>query len=223
MAPLLGYLNIRGYAQPIRLLLEYLELEYQEKRYDYAPPPSYEKTEWLQEKFALGLHFPNIPYWIDGDLKITQQVAIMRYLGRKHGLDGKSDEEKIRIDMAEQFLIEVRNGYGALAYNSNYDQLKPDYLAAMPVKLKQLSDFLGPNPWFGGANLSYVDFLIYEFLDVHLYVSADVLDAFPSLKQFHARLEALPTVDKFIKSPKFLRWPINGDMAGFASKYHPAP
>ena len=31
-----------------------------------------------------GLPLPNLPYYIDGDLKLTQSMAILRHLGRKH-------------------------------------------------------------------------------------------------------------------------------------------
>ena len=38
----------------------------------------------VNEKFKLGLDFPNLPYLIDGSHKITQSNAILCYLGRKH-------------------------------------------------------------------------------------------------------------------------------------------
>ena len=46
-------------------------------------------------KFKLGLDFPNLPYLIDGNIKVTQSNAILRYLGRKFGLDGKTEADKV--------------------------------------------------------------------------------------------------------------------------------
>uniref|UniRef100_A0A8C2M9K0 glutathione transferase n=1 Tax=Cricetulus griseus TaxID=10029 RepID=A0A8C2M9K0_CRIGR len=43
-------------------------------------------SQWLNEKFKLGLDFPNLPYLIDGSHKITQSNAILRYIARKHNL-----------------------------------------------------------------------------------------------------------------------------------------
>lgn len=89
MAPVLGYWDTRGLAQPIRNLLVYKGIDFVDKRYKFGPPPGYDHEEWLKEKFTLGLRFPNLPYYIDEDVKLTQSLAILRYLGRKHGLAAK--------------------------------------------------------------------------------------------------------------------------------------
>ncbi len=34
-------------------------------------------------------------------MKITESDAILRHIGRKHGLDGKTESEKIRIDIVQ--------------------------------------------------------------------------------------------------------------------------
>ena len=52
--------------------------------------------EWAKDKFNLGLDFPNMPYYIDGDVKLTQSMAVLRYLARKHGIAPKSEKEQMR-------------------------------------------------------------------------------------------------------------------------------
>ena len=46
--------------QPIRLLLAYAGVEYEDKRYTIGPAPEYDRSEWLNDKFNLGLDFPNV-------------------------------------------------------------------------------------------------------------------------------------------------------------------
>ncbi len=46
--------------QPIRLLLAHAGVEYEDKRYNIGPAPDYERDEWLNDKFNLGLDFPNV-------------------------------------------------------------------------------------------------------------------------------------------------------------------
>lgn len=45
--------------QPIRFLLAYLEVDYEDKRYSLAEPP-HSRDEWLADKPNLGLDFPNV-------------------------------------------------------------------------------------------------------------------------------------------------------------------
>ncbi|XP_040854587.1 glutathione S-transferase-like isoform X11 [Ochotona curzoniae] len=55
----LGYWELRGLALPIRLLLEYTGTSYEEKHYRMGDAPDYDRSQWLNEKFKLGLDFPN--------------------------------------------------------------------------------------------------------------------------------------------------------------------
>ncbi|NP_001366438.1 glutathione S-transferase Mu 6 isoform 7 [Mus musculus] len=55
----LGYWDIRGLGHAIRLLLEYTETGYEEKRYAMGDAPDYDRSQWLNDKFKLDLDFPN--------------------------------------------------------------------------------------------------------------------------------------------------------------------
>jgi len=56
-----------------------LNLPYEEKRYT-------DKQSWFgNDKINLGLDFPNLPYLIDGKLKLTEAVNISNYVVSKGG------------------------------------------------------------------------------------------------------------------------------------------
>uniref|UniRef100_A0A8C7U1M8 glutathione transferase n=1 Tax=Oncorhynchus mykiss TaxID=8022 RepID=A0A8C7U1M8_ONCMY len=116
MAMKLAYWDIRGLAQPIRLLLEYTDTKYEDKFYTCGEAPNYDKSCWFDEKHKLGMDFPNLPYLEDGDRKIVQSNAIMRYIARKHNLCGESDDEKVRVDILENQAMDFRNGFVILCY-----------------------------------------------------------------------------------------------------------
>lgn len=62
----LGYWGVRGRAQIPRLLLAYTDAIWEDVTYT-AP------EQWFQkDKFNLGIPFPNLPYVIDGELKLTE-------------------------------------------------------------------------------------------------------------------------------------------------------
>ena len=52
--PVLGYWNIRGLAQPIRVLLGYAGVEFEEKHYVIGDGPEFSYEYWYKEKFELG-------------------------------------------------------------------------------------------------------------------------------------------------------------------------
>uniref|UniRef100_UPI00398F367B glutathione S-transferase Mu 1-like isoform X2 n=1 Tax=Pristiophorus japonicus TaxID=55135 RepID=UPI00398F367B len=205
-------------AQPIRLLLEYTGTEYEDKLYSCGEAPDFEKSCWLDVKLKLGLDFPNLPYMIDGDVKLSQSNAIVRYIARKHNLDGKTEAEKIRIDLLENQTMDFRMGFARLAYNPDFENLKADYQKGLPGLLKQYSDFLGKRPWFAGDQITFVDFLMYEPLDAHQIFEPKCLDEFQNLKDFLTRFEALEKIAAYIKSDRFMKGPFNNRMAKWGNK-----
>lgn len=223
MAPTLGYWSIRGLAQPIRLLLAYTKTQFNDKRYNVGPKPDFDRSEWTKEKNGLNLIFPNLPYLIDSDVKITQSLAIMRYLSRKHKLNGSSEEEQIRISLAEQQLKDNNSAFVRIVYDPNFETLKIDYLKELPNSLKLLSNFLGDKPYFAGDSLTYVDFLAYEYLDQQKLFAPEVVSKFDNLVQFLARFESIPTIAKYLKSDEYIKWPLNNDSAQFGSRLQPMP
>uniref|UniRef100_A0A8C6A5S5 Glutathione S-transferase n=1 Tax=Marmota marmota marmota TaxID=9994 RepID=A0A8C6A5S5_MARMA len=218
MPMILGYWNIRGLAHPIRLLLEYTDSSYEEKKYTMGDAPDYDRSQWLNEKFKLGLDFPNLPYLIDGPHKITQSNAILRYLARKHNLCGETEEEKIRVDILENQIMDVRMHFIMLCYNPDFEKKKPEYLEAMPEMIKLFSQFLGKRPWFAGDKITYVDFITYDVLDQHLLFEPKCLEAFPNLKDFMSRFEGLKKISAYMKSSRFLPTPMYSKMAAWGNK-----
>ncbi|XP_064633670.1 glutathione S-transferase-like [Lineus longissimus] len=84
--PVLGYWDSRGLGGPIRLLLAYCKEDFEDKHFVCGDGPEFSMECWHSVKDTLGLPFPNLPYYIDGDVKITQSNAICRHIARKHDL-----------------------------------------------------------------------------------------------------------------------------------------
>ncbi|KAM4872625.1 glutathione S-transferase Mu 1-like [Thomomys bottae] len=214
----LGYWDIRGFVHAIRLLLEYTDSSYEEKLYTMGDAPDYDRSQWLSEKFKLGLDFPNLPYLIDGAHRITQSNAILRYIARKHNLCGETEEENIRIDILENQVWDIRIQHVELCYNPDYEKLRPEFLEGLPDKMKLLSQFLGKRPWFAGNKITFVDFLAYDVLDVHRVFEPKCLDAFPNLKDFISRFEGLKKISAYMKTNRCIRKPLFLKLATWGNK-----
>uniref|UniRef100_A0A8C2Z415 glutathione transferase n=2 Tax=Cyclopterus lumpus TaxID=8103 RepID=A0A8C2Z415_CYCLU len=213
----LAYWDIRGLAQPARLLLEYTGSKYENKLYVCGEAPDFDKSCWLDEKSKLGIDFPNLPYLEDGDRKIVQSNAIMRYIARKHNLCGETEDEKVRVDFLENQAMDFRIGFAMMCYG-DYDKLKPGYLQKLPELLKQFSNYLGGRKWFAGDKITYVDFIMYELLDHQRMFHPTCLDDFKNLKDLLDRFEALEKIAAYMKSDRFMKTPVNNKMAKWGNK-----
>ncbi|BHF70898.1 Glutathione S-transferase, mu [Sparganum proliferum] len=202
MAPLqFGYWSVRGLGQAIRLLLEYSGEKYEEKRF--------EKDELLV------ITPPQLPYLIDGDVRISQSSVILRYLGEKHSLGGKSAKEQAEIAMAEAAIKDLRNGLSRIAYSPKYKEERPSFMPTFEKGIEDISNYLGEKKWLMGDNITYADFFLYENLCVFHVFEPSCFDKYPNLKQYIERFEALPKIKEYMASERFISWPLNGWSASF--------
>jgi len=205
--PTFGYWNIRGFGQPIRFLIQYLGVDHNEK--SYIDDGGEKREEWFKkDKFALGLDFPNIPYWIDGDFKLTETKAILKHLSRKYDPKLMPKDETIlaRSEMLENVLADVWQILVAYAYIST-DEVKKSFPENSTVKLEQLSKFIGSNKFAVGSQITYVDFLLYEILYHYTMADASLVKPFANLMSYMKNFESIPQISKFIASPNYLKGP----------------
>ena len=119
-----GYWFVRALAQPIRHLLAYCELDFDEVVYSG-------REQWFEgDKHKLGLDFPNLPYLIDGDLKLTESEAILKYIPERAGkpeLLGRTPEDVAHVDnilALTRDLLKLR----VLAFNKEWKTAKHEHL-----------------------------------------------------------------------------------------------
>jgi len=218
MAPIFAYWDIRGLAEPVRLILEYTKTEFEDKHYVCGPAPDFDKSCWFDIKHTLGLDFANLPYFIDGDIKITQSNAIMRYIGRKNDMCGKTETERVRVDIMENQLMDFRNGWVYLCYRDFVvDTLKDEYMKKLTATIKQFSDFLGTNKWLAGENITFPDFILFELLDQHLLMDGKLLNDHKNLQDYMQRFKDLEPIKAYWASSRFKKLPINNKMAKFGA------
>jgi len=200
----LGYWAIRGLASPIRYLLEYAEADYEETRYTaYA--------DWTKVKFEMGYDFPNLPWLEDGDVKISQSGAILRYLAEKHGLhaDGGA-KERAEMEMLAFEVMDFHMAYARVVYNQDFENMKEGLFTKQKEKMEQFQKYLGEKKFFGGETPKFVDFHAYEIMAIHMILFPELKEKLPKIAAFLERFEALPKIKAYMESPKFVARPANG-------------
>ena len=195
-----GYWGIKCLGEPSRWLIAYLKLDVKENTEDFGP--------WFGGRnVSLGLDFPNVPYLIDGDFKLTESGAIPQYLVSKSDkpcLNGKDIKEQATLKMLEgvfadlfkEYVTGFKNKNCEAHYKATFDCDKGDAY----YYLNQLSTFLGNKDFFIG-HLTTIDFRVANLYDFLVQIAAKVgctLDKFTNLKAHAERVHELPGVKELV-------------------------
>ena len=133
----------------------------------------------------MGFDFPNLPYLIDGDFKLTESKSIMKYLCYKHrpAMLGRTAAELATADMVSRVHDDMHLKFAN--YSSNIGDT-PELQAELYAAGQKLSNFLGKKTFIVGDQLTYVDFSMYELLDNLNYLSRGkkTFETYPNLKHF---------------------------------------
>ena len=143
------------------------------------------------------LPFGQLPYLVDGDIKVAQSLAIVRYLARKGGLQGDTDKgfafsEMLIQEMEDCFTLMAKANYVADKAAAYAETLAHDGpLAKQFGYLEKLHP--GDGPFFNnqpGAKRVAGAYAIAAVLDIAVHLEPTVLDPFPKLKLFYTTIIA---------------------------------
>lgn len=219
--PLLVYFDVRGLCEPIRYTLRYLQKDFEDRR---LPLDANGYGTWSDLKQSEGLDFPNLPYFIDGDLKLSQSLAILRHIGRKHGIYGDSNEEKATLDMVEQVLFDIQKGAWVVYNDKNFHLIKEDYKKTLPNRLAELEKFMKGKDFILGSKISCIDFLLYETVEWFRLFAPEVFKeetSLQNLENFQLRIENLPEIQEYMHSDNYKEWPLFGPVQYFGFSKDP--
>ena len=200
-------------AESIRLLLHYLEVDYKEDLYEYGPAPDYNLDNWLKVKYTLGFDYPNLPYLIDGDFKMTESNAILRYISEKYKpeLLGTTLKEKAFVNMAVGVLTDLFTAKARLMYQGKDCPGNEQFKKTMKNKLNDLNKMLEKNKFLVGDKITYPDFLMDEITESINEFLEPIYDEYPNIKRHFETICELPAIKKYRaeRKPK----PFNGRTA----------
>ncbi len=164
-------------------------------------------------KETLGFEFPNLPYLIDGDVKITESNAILRYIANQYGpkdFSGKNDADKAYVDMMFGVLSDIKSAATSHCYGSG------DKNAVIEIsnRMGAVEKFLGEKKFIVGDYVTWVDFFIFEQIELFEYVSEGAFTKkYPGLAAYHQRIISLPKFSQYYNSAKFMKKPWNNKIA----------
>lgn len=141
--------------------------------------------------------FGQLPFLVDGDIKVAQSNAIARYLARKYNLQGDTDADYA----LSETLIEEQADLLTLVFTANYSANKEEaytkvFAETFPKQLEYLENLI-QNDFFT-TKLTAGSLAIFSAINIALDVEATVLDKFPKVKAFYDRVAALPQVKGYL-------------------------
>jgi glutathione S-transferase len=151
------------------------------------------------------LDFPNLPYLIDGNVKITQSKAILYYIGRKFNLMGKTPAEEAYVMMLCEEAHDMRTRASGLFYSPNGDSADERKNYAQTTLKEQLAKFEGyftrhTSKFAVGDQPTVADFQVFDYIDAVLLVDETntLIDEFPHTKRFLQTIRELPELKDYI-------------------------
>ena len=194
--PTLGYWSSRGNGAQCTYLLAYCGADYNFKQY----VATFEngvigRGTWPDEKFTLGIGFPNLPYLLDGDVKIAETMPLMRYICRKYKpeLLGTNPKEIAEMDMLGAVVNDLK--VQGVMYPCYMHGDRPKIEEDCKKRLEPIVKWLGDKKFLMGENICYLDFILFECINVIDFVSEGrVWTDYPKLKPYSDRIRALPAL-----------------------------
>lgn len=208
------YFAIRGRAECIRLALVVAGVDYEDVPTDRAA---------LKEAASTADYpFGQVPALRDEDgTMYCQQDAIMRHIGRQHGLCGSSLQESALVDMVMAGVEDIRRAYINLIYQGQLSaEAKASYYTTHidPSTIHErcggahfyyLSKFLerngGGQGFVVGQQLTIADIQLFDVIDIHLrdaLFPEELKKEYPLLVAYHARIAQTPAIAAYLTSPR---------------------
>ena len=195
--PIITYFPIRGRAEPIRLMLEELDI-----RYDENPVAG---RQWA--KLKREMPFGKVPMYQDGELRIYESHAIYRYLARKYDLYGSTEQDVINCEILEHAMSDAIEAFGRLSWSKDFEEKRQEFIdGPLTSTLANLERFINDIPrdkdhWVG-RNLTYIDFLGWHYLDCARALAGNIVENYNTLNHLKQTFEARPRIKAYLESDR---------------------
>ena len=179
----------------------YAKVDFENVLYESGPAPEWDRSCWTDVKFKLGLDFPNLPYLIDGEVNLTETVAIQKYIAKKWApeLLGSSVHIYATTEMLQEHCLQLKKQLAMPSYGAGPHG--KDITCELCFKdseqhLKNLVEFRDKKgfKWLASNELTWIDFYFWEMVDYCIWLvgKSAVFEKFPSLESYYNDFLAIP-------------------------------
>jgi glutathione S-transferase len=156
------------------------------------------------------LPFPNLPYLIDGNLKLTESEAIARYIIKKSGkkdLLGKTIEDEALVDNVLGVIDDISTPTVQVCFNDKFNEEKEKvFTDKVKAKVDAVYKFLGDKDWLLGY-ITLADFKISEAVNYLQGIWPEHFKEYPKLGALRDRFNELPEIKAYYASEGAVKGP----------------
>ena len=212
-----GYWALRALVEPIHLYLEYKGIPYEKKSYTFD-----NSAEWFEtDKANLGIDFPNIPYIIDGDVKLAQSCTILKYLEKKYGDFCNGDPaHDAKLDLMLETIQDLRMPFLLMCVGpGEFAEKRERYATDRLLKKWEYFDgWLSTRKFMTGDSLCVADFSLWNIIDYNNLFNPEFLGKFTNVQRFKKDVESDPKMEAYLKNPDYKQFPITPPFASWGYK-----
>ena len=214
----LTYFDVRGRAEPIRLLLELTGTPYEYEGItvaDWRAGPA--KLRALEVT-----PFAHLPLLEDGALRLSQSQAIFRHLARMTERAGATEDERVRADEIAEIGADLIMHLALLFWDPEFGKKREAHRETTQKRLEGLSLHFERRSrdgrhWIQEGRATYADVAIAFALESLLPLHPGLVEQFPALDRAMRAFFAEPNVRAYVTSERRPRtWTIG--MASFGGK-----
>ncbi|XP_034241044.1 glutathione S-transferase-like [Thrips palmi] len=192
----LHYFALAGLGEPVRYLLHYGRIPFEDVRIDAKQWPEHKKK----------MPFGTMPVLEVDGVMYTQSRAICRYLAGQVGLQGATPEECLHIDIVVETFNDLRAAVADWFYDANPEtkatKLRPLMEKTAPFYLSKFEAMAEANGgYLANHKLTWADVYFCAPLTwFDAMLRQNVLEGYPALQALRRRVDALPGVADYVKS-----------------------
>ena len=196
MLPTLYYLPVRARAEPIRMILAYGKIPFNDVTVSFE--------QWPEMKVdKIRCPFGQLPCMtLANGVTIAQSGAITRYVAKLANIYPLDAERAAKADMIQELGMEMNQINPVLNWfpvgSDTYNTLYASYFAAFPGRMEAVENILGTDRFFGGDKPCHADFILFHVLDVTLSVKPDALTEYAKLTAWLAQMNGIPQLQKYL-------------------------
>nr|UQQ66578.1 glutathione S-transferase sigma 1 [Conogethes punctiferalis] len=206
MARKLQYFNLNGLAEPIRYILHYSGVKFEDVRYDFQ--------SWPIKGVKDSLPYGQLPLYEENGRVLNQSLAIARYLASQTNLLPSDPWQQAVLDAA------VFNIFDFWAHVVRFVK-ETDLLEKQAIKQTIFEEYidyyfsrfekeLKANGGYFGGKLSWADFVLIGIMEsANLFLEEEVnFTQYPTVKSLWDKVHSFPGIKKYIASRSPYVWPL---------------